>query len=78
MAMNQSAHQQGSVQQAGGNKQQISILEYSRGNRMYRFEIKPGTSHFIPKDAQNVLINGRPAAAGQKAVVSPYGEIQWK
>lgn len=77
MAMNRNAQQQGCVQQTGGNKEQVSILEYSRGNKMYRFEIKPGSSHFIPKDAKNVLINGRPASAGQKATVSPYGEIRW-
>lgn len=70
--------QQGYVRQAGGNSRQISTLDYSRGGRMYHFDIRPGATQFIPKDARNVLINGRPATAGQKAVVSPRGEIQWQ
>lgn len=67
------APKQSYTRQVGGNIKQKSKVEYDRGGKRYTKNVNPGQTHFIPKDAKNIHINGMRIRQGERVTVSPRG-----
>lgn len=73
MRMKMRTPKQSYSRQIGGNANQKSKIEYDRGGKRIIKEVKPGQTHFIPKDAKNVNINGMRIRQGERVTTSPRG-----